>query len=179
VDLFKNGELFDVTQAVNGEGATTKGVEIAGRTALTFLPGWLSGFGVDANYTRMDYKYAAGTERLNVLDNTVLPYPGMSKNAYNLSLWYDKGPINARLAYSYRDRFFTGGNDVSGNPVFEAATGYLDAKIQYRYNDNITFALEGKNLTDEVKRLDAGDSFRLNELAWAGRRYYFTVSMKL
>ena len=179
VDLFKNGELFDVTQAVNGEGATTKGVEIAGRTALTFLPGWLSGFGVDANYTRMDYKYASGTERLNVLDNTVLPYPGMSKNAYNLSLWYDKGPINARLAYSYRDRFFTGGNDVSGNPVFEAATGYLDAKIQYRYNDNITFALEGKNLTDEVKRLDAGDSFRLNELAWAGRRYYFTVSMKL
>lgn len=179
VDLFKNGQRFDVTQAVNGEGATTKGIEIAGRTALTFLPGWLSGFGVDANYTRMNYKYAAGAERLNILDGTVLPYPGMSKNAYNLSLWYDQGPINARLAYSYRDRFFTGGNDVSGNPVFEAETGYLDAKIQYRYNDNITFALEGKNLTDEVKRLDAGDSFRLNELAWAGRRYYFTVSVKL
>ncbi|KFI05820.1 TonB-dependent receptor [Massilia sp. BSC265] len=179
VDLFKNGERFDVTQAVNGEGATTKGIEIAGRTALTFLPGWLSGFGVDANYTRMNYKYAAGAERLNILDGTVLPYPGMSKNAYNLSLWYDQGPINARLAYSFRDRFFTGGNDVSGNPVFEAKTGYLDAKIQYRYNDKVTFALEGKNLTDEVKRLDAGDSFRLNELAWAGRRYYFTVSMKL
>lgn len=179
VDLFKNGELFDVTQPVNGEGATTKGVEIAGRTALTFLPGWLSGFGIDANYTRMNYKYASGTERLNVLDNTVLPYPGMSKNAYNLSLWYDQGPINARVAYSYRDRFFTGNNDVSGNPVFEAKTGYLDAKIQYRYNDNITFALEGKNLTDEVKRTDAGESIRLNELAWAGRRYYFTVSVKL
>lgn len=179
VDLFKNGVLFDVTQPVNGEGATTKGIEIAGRTALTFLPGWLSGFGVDANYTRMDYKYAAGTERLNVLDGTVLPYPGMSKNAYNLSLWYDQGPINARLAYSYRDRFFTGNNDVSGNPVFEAKTGFLDAKVQYRYNDSITFALEGKNLTDEVKRTDAGDSFRLNELAWAGRRYYFTVSVKL
>lgn len=179
VDLFKNGQRFDVTQAINGEGATTKGIEIAGRTALTFLPGWLSGFGVDANYTRMNYKYAAGTERLNVLDNTVLPYPGMSKNAYNLSLWYDQGPINARLAYSFRDRFFTGSNDVSGNPVFEAKTGYLDAKVQYRYNDNITFALEGKNLTDEVKRTDAGDSFRLNELAWAGRRYYFTVSVKI
>lgn len=178
VDLFKNGELFDVTQPVNGEGATTKGVEIAGRTALTFLPGWLNGFGVDANYTRMNYKYAAGTERLNVLDGTVLPYPGMSKNAYNLSLWYDKGPINARVAYSYRDRFFTGNNDVSGNPVFEAKTGYLDAKIQWRYNDHITFALEGKNLTDEVKRTDAGESIRLNELAWAGRRYYFTVSFK-
>jgi TonB-dependent receptor len=179
VDLFHNGQLFDVTQAVNGKGATTKGVEIAARTALTFLPGWLSGFGIDANYTRMDYKYAPGTERLNVLDGTVLPYPGMSKNAYNLSLWYDQGPINARLAYGYRDRFFTGNNDVSGNPVFEAKTGFLDAKLQWRYNDQITFALEGKNLTDEVKRTDAGDSFRLNELAWSGRRYFVTVSFKL
>jgi len=179
VDLFKDGNLWDVTQAVNGKGATTKGVEIAGRTALTFLPGWLSGFGVDANYTRMSYKYAAGTERLNILDNTVLPYPGMSKNAYNLSLWYDQGPINARLAYSFRDRFFTGNNDVSGNPIFEAKTGYLDAKIQYRYNENITISLEGKNLTDEVKRTDAGDSFRLNELAWSGRRYFVTLSLKI
>lgn len=179
VDLFHNGKLFDVTQAVNGQGATTKGIELAGRTALTFLPGWLGGFGIDANYTRMSYKYAPGTERLNVLDNTVLPYPGMSKNAYNLSLWYDRGPINARLAYGYRDRFFTGTNDVSGNPVFEAKTGFLDAKIQWRYNDHVTFALEGKNLTDEVKRTDAGDSFRLNELAWSGRRYFLTASFKL
>lgn len=179
VDLFHNGVLFDVTQAVNGKGATTKGIELAGRTALTFLPGWLGGFGIDANYTRMDFKYAPGTERLNILDGTVLPYPGMSKNAYNLSLWYDRGPINARIAYGYRDRFFTGNNDVSGNPVFEAKTGFLDAKVQWRYNDQITFALEGKNLTDEVKRTDAGDSFRLNELAWSGRRYFFTVSFKL
>lgn len=56
VDLFKNGALFEVTQPVNGKGATTEGIAIAGRTALTFLPGRLSGFGVDANYTRMDYK---------------------------------------------------------------------------------------------------------------------------
>ncbi|MGH8853016.1 MAG: TonB-dependent receptor [Telluria sp.] len=179
VDLFHDGQLFDVTQAVNGKGATTKGIELAGRHALTFLPGWLSGLGIDANYTRMDFKYAPGTERLNILDGTVLPYPGMSKNAYNLSLWYDKGPINARLAYSFRDRFFTGTNDVSGNPIFEAKTGFLDAKVQWRYNDNVTFALEGKNLTDEVKRTDAGDSFRLNELAWSGRRYFFTVSVKI
>lgn len=179
VDLFKNGQTFDVNQPINGEGATTRGVELAGRTALTFLPGWLSGFGIDANYTRMDYKYAPGTERLNILDGTVLAYPGMSKNAYNLSLWYDQGPINARLAYSYRDRFFTGGNDVSGNPVYQDKSGYLDAKVQWRYSDNVTFAVEGKNLTDEVHRLDAGERIRINELAWSGRRYFLTMSVKL
>lgn len=179
VDLFKNGQRFNVTQAVNGEGATTKGIELAGRTALTFLPGWLGGFGVDANYTRMDFKYAAGAERLNILDGTVLPYPGMSKSAYNLSLWYDQGPINARLAYTWRDRFFTGSNDVSGNPVFQEKTGFLDAKIQYRFNDRVSLSLEGKNLTDESQRTDAGDPFRINELAWSGRRYFLTLGVKI
>jgi TonB-dependent receptor len=178
VDLFHNGKLWDVTQAVNGEGATTKGIELAGRTALTFLPGWLGGFGVDANYTRMSYSYAKGKERLNVLDGSVLPYPGMSRNAYNLSLWYDQGPWNARLAYAYRDRFFTGGNDVSGNPVFQEKTGFLDAKLQYRYNDHVTFALEGKNLTNQAQITDAGDLFRVNELAWSGRRYFLSMSIK-
>ena len=127
----------------------------------------------------MDYKYAPGKERLNLLDDTVLPYPGMSKTAYNLSLWYDQGPVNARLAYTYRDRFFTGANDVSGNPVFQEKTGFLDAKIQWRFNDRVSIALEGKNLTDEVQRSDAGDPFRINELAWSGRRYFLTLGVKI
>jgi TonB-dependent receptor len=178
VDLFKNGQAFDVTQAINGEGATTKGLELTARTAFTFLPGWLSGFGGDVNYTRMTYKYAPGTERVNPLDGTVLPYAGLSKNSYNAALWYDLGKINARVAYNYRDRYYTGTNDVSGNPNFTEKTGFLDAKFQYRYTDNITFSLEGKNLTKESQITDAGDLFRVNELAWSGRRYFFTVSIK-
>lgn len=178
VDLFKTGQLFDVTQPVNGRGAMTKGVELAARSALDFLPGWLGGFGVDANYTRMSFKYSKGNERLNILDGSVLPYPGMSKNAYNLSIWYDRGPVNARLAYTHRDRFSTGGNDVSGNPVSQNKTGFLDAKFQWRYNDHVTFSIEGKNLTDQEQVTDAGDPFRINELAWSGRRYFLSVSIK-
>jgi len=178
VDLFKNGTLFDVTQPVNGQGATTRGIELTARTAFTFLPGWLGGFGGDVNVTRMTFKYAPGTERLNVLDGTVLPYPGLSKNSYNVALWYDQGPVNARIAYNYRDRFFTGNNDVSGNPVFMEKNGFLDAKIQWRYNKHVTFSLEGKNLTDQAQITDAGDLFRVNELAWSGRRYFVSVSIK-
>jgi iron complex outermembrane receptor protein len=178
VNLFKDGRLWDVTQPINGQGATTKGIELAARTAFTFLPGFWSGFGGDVNYTRMDFKYAPGTERLNILDGSVLPYPGMSRNSYNVALWYDAGKINSRIAYTYRDRFFTGGNDVSGNPNFQEKTGFLDAKLQYRYNDHITFSIEGKNLTDQAQITDAGDLFRVNELAWSGRRYFLSVSYK-
>jgi TonB-dependent receptor len=178
VDLFKDGNLWDVTQPINGKGATTKGIELTARTAFTFLPGWMSGFGGDVNYTRMTYKYAPGTERLNILDGSVLPYPGLSKNSYNAALWYDLGSFNARVAYNYRDRFYTGGNDVSGNPNFQEKTGFLDAKFQYRYSPTVTFSLEGKNLTDQAQITDAGDLFRVNELAFSGRRYFFSVSIK-
>jgi iron complex outermembrane receptor protein len=178
VDLFRNGVLFDVTQPINGRGATTNGVELAGRTAFTMLPGWLGGFGADVNYTRMDFKYAPGTERLNILDGTVLPYAGLSKNSYNIGFWYDRGPINARIVYNYRDRFYTGTNDVSGNPNFQEKTGFLDAKFQYRINDHFTVSLEGKNLTDQAQITDAGDLFRVNELAFSGRRYFLSLSYK-
>ncbi|MCV2367254.1 TonB-dependent receptor [Roseateles oligotrophus] len=178
VDLFGNGKLFDVTQPVNGRGATTRGLELTARTAFTFLPGWLGGFGGDVNYTRMDYEYSAGNELLNILDGTVLPYPGMSKNSYNLALWYDEGQFNGRIAYNYRDAYYTGGNDVSGNPNFTDKTGYLDAKIQYRMSKNFTFSLEGKNLTDQAQTTYSGDLYRVNELAFSGRRYFASVSYK-
>ncbi|MFG6487618.1 TonB-dependent receptor [Roseateles sp. BYS78W] len=179
VDMLGDGKTYDVTTSINGQGARTQGIELAGRTALTFLPGWLSGFGVDANYTRMAYHYSAGNELLNPLDNSVLPYPGMSKNAYNLGLWYDNGEYNARLAYSYRDKYYTGSNDVSGNPNFLDATGYLDAKFQWKATKNLTFAVEAKNLTNQAELSYAGDLSRPNELAWSGRRYYITLGYKL
>lgn len=179
VDLFGNGGKLDVTQSINSPGATTKGVELSARTPLDFLPGVLGGFGVDANYTRMSYDYKPGRELLNILDGSVLSYPGLSKNSYNLGLWYDQGKVNARLAYNYRSSFYTGGTDVNtGNPVFGEETGFLDAKLTYRFNEHVSFTIEGKNLTDEAQVLTAGGPSRINELAWSGRRYFVGISVK-
>lgn len=178
VDLFQDGILWDVNQPTNGKGAITKGIELRAATAFTFLPGFLSGLGADVNYTRMGYSYAPGLARVNPLDGSELPYPGLSKNSYNLTLWYDKDKFNSRIAYNYRDRYWGGGYDVTGNPNFIEKSGYLDGKIQYRYNKNIVFSLEGKNLTDQAQISDAGDLFRVNELAFSGRRYFVSVSIK-
>jgi len=179
VDYLGDGTLYDVSMWVNGAGAITQGAELAGRAPLTFLPEWLSGYGVDANITRMAFKYEPGNELVNPLDGSLLPYPGMSRTAYNVALWYDRDMINARLAYHFRDRYYTGGNDVTGNPNFRDRTGYLDAKIQYRITDKFTVSVEGKNLTNQAELTYAGDLARPNELAWSGRRYYLTAGFKL
>lgn len=176
-DLFGDGRLFDVTSPVNYEGARTEGLEISARQALTFLPGFLSGFGVDANYTHMRYQYAAGAELINPLNGTELPFPGLSKNSYNLGLWYDQGPINARVAYNARSGYYSG--SISGTtPVFFEKTGFLDAKFQYRLNENLTFSVEAKNLTDERTLSTAGNASLPIDYTWSGRRYYVSLGYK-
>lgn len=176
-ELFGDGRLFDVTAPVNYEGARTEGLEIAGRTALTFLPGFLSGFGIDTNYTHMRYRYASGAELVNPLNGTQLPFPGLSKNSYNLGLWYDQGPINARLAYNARDGYYSG--SISGTtPVFFEKTAFLDAKFQYRLSKNVTFSVEAKNLTDERTLSTAGTAALPIDYTWSGRRYYVSLGYK-
>jgi TonB-dependent receptor len=178
LSFFNDGKLYDVTLPINGNGARTQGVELAARQAFTMLPGWLGGFGADVNYTRMYYRYSPGNELINPLDGSVLPYPGMSKWAYNVGLWYDRGIFNARIAYNSRARYYTGTNDVSLNPNFRDKTAYLDAKAQVAVTSQLSISIEGKNLTDQAELTYSGDLSRPNELAFSGRRYYISASYK-
>jgi len=175
-DLLQDGTLFDVTTTVNTRGATTKGIEFAVRTALSFLPAPLDGFGIDANFTRMGYAYAPGTALVNSLDGSELPFPGMSRTARNLALWYERGPVNARVVYNRRSGYYTGSNDTnSGNPLFVEAAGFLDFKLQLHLTARLSFAFEAKNLTDAHTLTTAGAITRPNEYSWSGRRYFLSA----
>ena len=100
-----------------------------------------------------------------------LPLQNLSRNAFNLALLYDQGAISARVAYSWRSRYLqnvnvngtqgTDGTDTNpasptvgqhnvawGLPVWAESYGQLDAGVFYKITDNLTFGLEGTNLTD-------------------------------
>ncbi|WP_299008140.1 AraC family transcriptional regulator ligand-binding domain-containing protein [uncultured Caulobacter sp.] len=118
----------------------------------------------------------------NKLDGSPLPFPGLSSDSANLTVWYDKGPINARLAYNYRSRYLVSAADNSGQPVYRDPTGYLDGKITWKPQQlfgvqNISFFVEGKNLTKEEERSTAGD-IRLTELGYFGRRFFVGMGLK-
>jgi iron complex outermembrane receptor protein len=176
VDFFGDGTLFDVTMPINGAGAKTQGIEASVQAPFTFLPGWASGFGGLANYT---YSEAKNVNLFSQLDGSPLPFPGLSKDTINLVLYYDKGPINARVAWNSRSDWLANPADRSGNPVFRAGEDYLDAKVTWRIKpDELSVSLEAKNLTDQASISYAGDRFRLSELGWPGRRYFIGVSWK-
>lgn len=178
-DVYGDGVLYNYSTYINGDGAKIQGVEITAKTAFTFLPGIFSGFGVDANYT---YQKAEDVELFSQLDGSPLPFPGLSSDSANLTVWYDKGPINARLAYNYRSKYLVSAADNSLQPVYRDATGYLDGKITWKPQQlfgvqNISFFVEGKNLTKEEERSTAGD-IRLTELGYFGRRFFVGMGLK-
>ena len=127
-DASGKAQDFNVTAPVNGAKGIAKGLEVAFQTYFDHLPGWLSGFGVQANYTYVNshqslynpvnQTYCSGSDSsaanigLNLSGCDVdgrafnnLPLMQLSKNAYNLGLLYDRGPFSARVAYSWRSKY--------------------------------------------------------------------------
>jgi iron complex outermembrane receptor protein len=170
--------MYNYNTYINGDGAKIKGVEITAKTAFTFLPGFLSGFGVDANYT-----YQKAKDVRAVLDPRRLAaaVPGPVARQRQRDPVVRQGPFNARLAYNYRSKYLVSAADNSGQPVYRDSTGYLDGKVTWKPDlwniQGLSFFVEGKNLTKEEERSTAGD-IRLTELGYFGRRFFVGMTAK-
>ena len=163
--------IFSVPQ--NTPGGDLKGFELSYQQPFTFLPGIWSNFGVILNYTgtdsEVDYLNADGTVAIRT-DLT-----GLSKSSYNATLYYEDEKLTARVAASGRDEYLTtvpgnNGNNVQGT----AETFNLDFSISYEMNENITWTLEGLNMTDEFA--DQWVDSRADRMSFyhhTGRQYFF------
>lgn len=165
VDFFNDGTLWDVRQQVNKEGITTKGVELQASTFFDFLPAPFNNTGAKANYT---YITADNVDDFNPLTGEQMPLRGQSENSYNLEAFYEDATWSIKLAYNYRDAFYS--RVFDGLPVFVDASGYIDGKITYTYNDSLKFYVDGRNLGKEVK-LETSGVGRTNDLQWSGRMF--------
>ncbi|MHA0362261.1 TonB-dependent receptor [Sphingomonas aquatilis] len=178
VDLFQDGVTYTVRQPANGFGALLDGVEASAQTAFTFLPKPFDGFGASANMT---YARALRTNLTNLGTNQPLnDYPGLSKWTWNASIFYDKGWLNARLAYNYRsDWLQTVADSTNGNlPIYRKAEGYLDAKVTFRFPQwHYSLFMEMQNINKEY-----GQTYIKNigtsEVFYPGQRFFAGASLK-
>lgn len=137
---------FQFNIPLNTPGGELRGFEASWQTPFTFLP--IDGFGAILNYTWVDskiqYLTAAGAASLNT------DLVGLSKNAYNATLYYENERFGARVSAAYRDDYLTtvpgrNNNDVEGTKN----TLNVDFSASYRINDQFELTFEGLNLTDE------------------------------
>ena len=174
-----------VTGPVNANGGgALEGFEVDYQRFFDFLPGWWSGFGVQANYTYVDnigiknsgLKVASGgPSAITAQPGTaatslnVDSLEGVSKNAFNVVGMYEKGPWAFRAAYNWRSKWLITQVDCCIYlPMWEMPQGFLDASIRYKINPNMEISLQGTNLlnTETVVKQQVNDAGLLKPGSW-------------
>jgi TonB-dependent receptor len=163
------GVCVPSSQTINGAGETTqKGIELAVQYDLSGFEdqlGWASGFGVIANYTSQEFSggdsYLGDTSRAatvfasNGATNVDMraPLVDLSETSYNITMFYEKHDISARMRYTWREAYRSTdfGSTSSfpwGFPVVQEDRGQLNASISYDVNDNLNIGIEAVNITE-------------------------------
>lgn len=171
-----DGVLYNLAQPTNGKDGKIKGAEVGYQQFFDFLPGWLDGLGMQANYTYVDSSAPSSVAGLT----TTLPQ--LSKNSYNLVAIYEKGPISTRIAYNWRDDFyesiFVGTGSLGVNPVYRKAYGWLDASFVYDVHEKVSLAIEGANLLRTKRKGFYSVETRPNDRTIDDRQVLFGVRVK-
>ncbi|APG61545.1 TonB-dependent receptor [Sphingorhabdus lutea] len=201
------GLCVPITTTINDSAATTQtGIEVAFQADLSSFEdkiGFASGFGLSANYTYQKFgggeatNTSAADSRANAIFNAssglnAAPYTAVqglldfSKNAYNVTLFYEKYGFTARARYTWRSSFRTldtaGGASLGstlGFPVVTAARGQLNGSLSYEISDNINIGIEGVNLTkSKISQYCVNDGALLCFQGLPDRRLQFGVNFK-
>lgn len=128
---------------MNAGSATVQGFEVGWQQNLDFLPGPLDGFGMIANYTYVDSD--GGSVSTSGL---ILPVQDLSEHSYNLIVFYEKGPFEARAAYNWRSEFYDD-RTTTNQASFAKAYGQLDASIGLDLGKRASISLEAVNILNE------------------------------
>lgn len=170
---------FQFNIPVNTPGGDLSGFELSYQQPFTFLPGFWSHFGALLNYTYVDSKiqYVTATGATSLRTSLT----GLSKNAYNATLYYEGDRLSARVSAAYRDEYLTtvpGRNNADVEGTAETLT--VDLSASWKLTDRWELSLEGINLTDEWSDqwVDSiGD--RASVYHHTGRQYFLGVRFKL
>lgn len=136
---------------LQGEGGYVQGIEIGMKTVFSDYTDVrvLKNFGLDVNYTYSDSGYDANDSVFGDL-----PFPGNSKDTYNLVVWYEQDAFSTRLAWNSRSPrlITTGSEDVGGQSLYQDTYSQLDFSATYHATDRVDLYLYGANITEEVQQ---------------------------
>jgi iron complex outermembrane receptor protein len=160
-DSEDNVAVFTNTAPSNGESATVDGWEIAAQH--TFGD---TGFGLLANATLVD----SDAELDNSDITQVFAVTGLSDSA-NLVAFYENGPLQARIAYNWRDTFLQSLSQGGGDGVtYVEDYAQWDASASFDVTEKITVFVEGINLTEEYTHSRGRFSNQILDVVDSGRR---------
>ncbi|NBB62140.1 TonB-dependent receptor [Pseudomonas sp. ODNR1LW] len=175
-ETYTNGGVtydFLMSRYTNGDEGKIDGFELAYSQFYDFLPGVLSGLGVQANFTYVDSSGGRNTSQdiLSSDQNSAaaaeLPLEGLSKTSYNAAVLYEKYGISARLAYNWREEYLMTTSAANINaPVWASDYGQLDGSIFYNLTPDVKIGIQSTNILNERTVLKVGNSERKAPYNW-------------
>ncbi|MCI4592685.1 TonB-dependent receptor [Sphingobium sp. BYY-5] len=178
--LDPNVTLFTVNQARNTPGGRLEGYEVNYQQAFTFLPGILQNLGALFNYTlvKSQITYFLAASSANTTKRDLL---GLSRDAFNATLYYEDSKLSARISGSYRGPYIIA---LPANNPLQDLEGVdksliFDASISYQLTDRVKLTLEGLNIFNRGYRQyidsDRDSTFVYSE---TGAQFYFGAQFR-
>ncbi|GAB2909632.1 TonB-dependent receptor [Rheinheimera gaetbuli] len=134
----REGQLFALSRPVNGRGGKIYGVELSARYELS------SGLGMLANYT-----YSHGNSQYSINAQPVKgPLLNLSKHTAQLTLYYENAVGGVRVSTSFRDRYFTGVDNINGFLGLHSMQ-FFDAALYFQLTPQFKLSLDALNLSNE------------------------------
>nr|WP_239017898.1 TonB-dependent receptor [Sphingomonas aracearum] len=159
-------------QPFNAEKGDIIGIEAQYQQQFTFLPGALSGLGVQLTGTLTDSTLRLPTGRTST-------FPQQSSFLYGAELFYQRGIVEASVAFHNTGKSLLAIGDPDYNDQYNDDLRRLDAKISVALFDNVRVFAEGQNLTDEpTRQYQGGNPDWLIQNERYGRTFYGGVSVQ-
>jgi TonB-dependent receptor len=170
-----DGTTYSLTYPVNGNNPVKiRGVEAGFQYGFDWLPRPLKGVGVLANAT---YQTDHGYNQRSLLDGAALHFPGLSRTAYNASIFYEKGGFSTRLSYVWRSSWLITATGRGNLPEFNSSYGELDLSASYSFRRNFEVFFDAINLADsQLEQYNAPSRPILFDTF--GSRYFLGVRFK-
>ncbi len=168
---------FEIEEPLNGDGADLLGFEISWQQQFTFLPGFLSGFGIYANYT---YTNASNIDLGPDIDRDDIDVlPNQMANVSNLAINYEKAGLNLRLAANFSGKFIEEVGGSADEDEWRDSYQQWDFSGSYRVGKGIDLFGEINNIFNEDRYNYLGVTTRAIEHGLSGTTYSLGLKWSL
>lgn len=171
----------------NGKGGKLQGIELTASMPLDMVFGdSLRGFGViaSASFTDSSIKIL-DPESSSSVGSGPINLPGLSKQVYNLTAYYERNGFEFRVNNRRRSDFIGEIGNFDGNRTLRYVVGenITDAQVSYTFGEGSRFnglslLLQANNLNDAAYRTYAGSKDRPLEYIKWGRTLLLGASYK-
>ena len=137
-----------ITSPFNTGAGKIDGLEFQAQTFFDFLPAPFDGFGIQANYTRLNAKTDFFDQGPNPVRDPIL---GVSRSSYLITGLFEKGPLSARMSYFKRgdspETRQNRGNDFYTE--YASYPGRLDLSLNLNFHPRATLFADWTNILNK------------------------------